>query len=50
MLGSDEPLSQIGVACGFSDQPHFSRIFLRLAGASPSTWRRVKRQRTDAAL
>ena len=22
----------------------------RLAGASPSTWRRVKRQRTDAAL
>ena len=33
-----------------SDQPHFSRIFLRLAGASPSTWRRVKRQRTDAAL
>ena len=34
----------------FSDQPHFSRIFLRLAGASPSTWRRVKRQRTDAAL
>ncbi len=47
---TDEPLSQIGVACGFSDQPHFSRIFLRLAGASPSTWRRVKRQRTDAAL
>ena len=48
MLGSDEPLSQIGVACGFSDQPHFADLWL--AGASPSTWRRVKRQRTDAAL
>ena len=27
MLGSDEPLSQIGVACGFSDQPHFADLF-----------------------
>ncbi|EPK5281643.1 helix-turn-helix domain-containing protein [Pseudomonas aeruginosa] len=48
MLCSDEVLSQISVACGFSDQPHFSRIFLRLTGVSPATWRRVKRQKGDS--
>ncbi|MFG7960879.1 helix-turn-helix domain-containing protein [Pseudomonas aeruginosa] len=44
MLRSDESLSQISLACGFSDQAHFSRVFLRLTKASPSAWRRVKRQ------
>ncbi|MGV8546815.1 helix-turn-helix domain-containing protein, partial [Pseudomonas aeruginosa] len=49
-LGGDVPLSQIGVGCGFCVQAHFSLIFFRRAGASPSNWGLVKRQLTDAAL
>ncbi|EQB4544722.1 TPA: helix-turn-helix domain-containing protein [Pseudomonas aeruginosa] len=44
MLRGDESLSQISLACGFSDQAHFSRAFLRLTKSSPSAWRRAKRQ------
>ncbi len=34
------PLSQVAVACGFSDQAHFSRLFRQAVGTSPSQWRR----------
>jgi AraC-like DNA-binding protein len=40
MLGSTEPLSQIALECGLCDQSHFTRVFRRLAGVSPSVWRR----------
>jgi AraC family transcriptional regulator len=40
MLTTDEPLSQIGLACGLCDQAHFSRLFRRVVGSSPSAWRR----------
>jgi AraC family transcriptional regulator len=40
MLTTAEPLCQIGVACGLYDQGHFSRLFRRVVGASPSAWRR----------
>lgn len=44
-LMRDTPLglSQIGLDCGFADQSHFSRGFLRLTGMSPASWRRFQR-------
>jgi len=40
MLWSKEPLSQIALACGFSDQAHYCRVFRAVVGLSPSAWRR----------
>jgi len=34
------PLSQVALACGFSDRAHFSRLFRHAVGTSPSQWRR----------
>ena len=34
-------LSDVALACGFSDQSHLTRIFTRLVGISPGAWRRV---------
>jgi AraC-like DNA-binding protein len=41
MLRTDVPLLQIAIECGFADQAHFSRVFLRFVGMSPARWRRV---------
>jgi AraC family transcriptional regulator len=40
MMRSSEPLAIIAAACGFTDQAHLSRLFRRLKGDSPATWRR----------
>ena len=40
MLATAEPLSQIALASGFSDQAHFSKQFRRLVGETPTAWRR----------
>jgi AraC-like DNA-binding protein len=37
---SDSSLSEIAMACGFSDQSHFTRTFSQLVGTPPGTWRR----------
>jgi AraC family transcriptional regulator len=37
---SAQSLSEIGDACGFADQSHFTRVFTRIAGTSPGVWRR----------
>ena len=42
MLETAEALSQISTACGFSDQSHLSRVFLRHVGHSPNAWRRAR--------
>ncbi|MGA0600913.1 helix-turn-helix domain-containing protein [Caulobacter sp. KR2-114] len=39
MLTSDDALSHIAVACGFSDQAHFTRRFHQAVGATPHAWR-----------
>jgi len=41
MLDSQEPLSQIALSCGFSDQAHLARLFRRETGVAPSQWRRA---------
>lgn len=43
LIDSDEPVAQIAIACGFSDQAHFSRVFSQKAGMPPSAWRRYQR-------
>lgn len=40
MLGTDRPLAEIAFDCGLSDQAHFSRVFRKFPGQSPSQWRR----------
>jgi AraC family transcriptional regulator len=40
MLTTREPLSQIALACGLADQAHLSKVFRRLLGETPSSWRR----------
>jgi AraC family transcriptional regulator len=40
MLTTDEPLCQIALACGLTNQSHLSRLFRRTIGTSPNAWRR----------
>jgi AraC family transcriptional regulator len=40
MRRSRAPLSEIALACGMCDQPHFTRLFHRIVGVSPGLWRR----------
>jgi len=40
MLNTEEPLSQIALACGLADQAHLSKLFRRAVGDSPGSWRR----------
>ncbi|WEJ74852.1 helix-turn-helix transcriptional regulator [Pseudomonas sp. PSE14] len=35
------PLAEIGLECGFCDQAHFCRIFTRMEGITPLSWRRL---------
>ncbi len=41
MVMTDQPLCQIARQCGFADQSHFTRVFRRLVGPSPGSWRRL---------
>lgn len=44
MIGSDDPLAQIALACGLYDQAHFTRVFRKRHGESPGSWRRNRRE------
>ena len=37
----DETLASIALACGFADHSHFTKVFTRHIGVSPSVWRRL---------
>jgi transcriptional regulator GlxA family with amidase domain len=41
MTRTREQLSEIALACGFTDQPHLTRCFHRAVGTSPGRWRRI---------
>jgi AraC-like DNA-binding protein len=41
---TEKPLAEIAMICGFSDQSHLSRVFLKLCGATPGAWRRAARR------
>jgi len=43
LLHSHLSLAEIAVACQFSDQSHFNRVFSQLAGTPPGNWRRNAR-------
>lgn len=45
LVDSEAPLAQIALAAGFADQSHFSNLFRRRHGISPSSYRRVFRAR-----
>jgi hypothetical protein len=38
---TDESLAEVARQAGFVVQSHFSRVFTRTTGMSPSEWRRV---------
>lgn len=40
MLTTQDPLSQIALACGMADQAHLSKLFRRAVGEPPNAWRR----------
>jgi AraC family transcriptional regulator len=42
MLATSEPLCEIALSCGFADQAHMCRLFLRIVGCSPHRWRRAR--------
>lgn len=39
------PLNEVAIACGFADQSHLTRVFVRNIGSSPAVWRRRSAQR-----
>jgi AraC family transcriptional regulator len=40
MLMQHEPIAEIALACGFSHQEHLTRIFRRMTGVTPGSYRR----------
>jgi transcriptional regulator GlxA family with amidase domain len=43
LIETDMPLTTIAVTTGFSDQAHFSRVFRKNVGVSPSVWQRNRK-------
>jgi len=40
LRSSEATISEVSAICGFSDQSHFIRVFRRMEGITPRTWRR----------
>lgn len=39
LIGRDQPLAQIALECGFTDQSHFTKAFAKQIGMTPARWR-----------
>lgn len=48
MIEADEPLAQIAIAAGFSDQSHFNRHFKKAFGVTPGRWAALTRRPSAA--
>jgi AraC-like DNA-binding protein len=44
LRGTQLPIADIAVACGFADQSHLTRVFSKTFGISPGAWRRQWRK------
>ncbi|MFJ5299163.1 helix-turn-helix domain-containing protein [Pseudomonas sp. NPDC088368] len=44
LLLGDAPLAQIAILCGFVDQSHLSRVFIKSEGCTPGAWRRMHKR------
>ena len=44
LLDTDAPLTRIAYAVGCASLPHFSALFRRVSGKSPSAWRTENRR------
>jgi AraC family transcriptional regulator len=44
LLGNGLGLADIALVCGFVDQSHFTRVFAKLEGDSPGSWRQQHRK------
>jgi AraC family transcriptional regulator len=42
LRNSPEPLADIALSCGFADQSHFTKVFSRMVGIGPGSWRRAQ--------
>jgi AraC-like DNA-binding protein len=40
MRSTNEPLCDIALACGLTDQAHLTKLFRRHVGQTPNAWRR----------
>ncbi|MFC2254827.1 helix-turn-helix domain-containing protein [Labrys portucalensis] len=40
LLTTGAPISEVALMCGLADQSHLTRVFSRVVGLPPSTWRR----------
>ncbi|MFD2250359.1 AraC-like DNA-binding protein [Pseudochelatococcus lubricantis] len=47
---TDRPVTAIMFECGFQTKSNFNREFLRIAGTTPSAWRRDARSKADEPL
>ncbi|KUR74855.1 helix-turn-helix domain-containing protein [Novosphingobium sp. FSW06-99] len=44
MMTTTDTLGTISIACGLADQAHLTRLFRKLVGTTPLTWRRARQQ------
>jgi len=40
LSGTQLPIAQIALECGFTDQAHFTKAFAKANGTTPARWRR----------
>lgn len=50
LIRRDQPLAQVALECGFTDQSHFTKAFARQIGMTPARWRQHSMNRYSAAL